>query len=107
MLSNADRAMMKAGLLAIRDDRPVTITIRRAKTTLSAQTVRIARVSNGTGGNDSEGLQAATAAVTVLGDVALDIRPQDRFTVAGQLYEVTNVHPNKDAGTMAEARLVQ
>lgn len=107
MLSNADRAMMKAALLAIRDDRPVTITIRRAKTTLAAQVVRIARAANIPGGADSEGLQAATAAVTVLGDVALDIRPADRFTVNGALYEVLNVHPNKDAGTMAEARIVQ
>lgn len=99
--------MMQAALTAIRDDRPVTIAIRRGTATLAAQVVRIAKTTKLPANTDSGGTEAVTTGVTVLGDVALDIRPNDRFTVGGLLYEVLNVHPNKDAATMAEARLVQ
>lgn len=108
MLSPADRAAIKAAMTAIRDDRPTSIVIRRGKsTTLPAQTVRIAKTTKLPANTDSEGMQAVTTGVTVLGDTTLNIQPADRFTVSGQLYEVLNVHPNKDAGIMAEARLVQ
>lgn len=107
MLTADDRTRMSADLQAIRDDRPVSIAIRRNGTTLAAQTVRIAR-----GGNmqasvtDSEGLQAAVGAVIVVGDATLDIQPSDKFTVGGALYEVIAIHPNRDHGTQAQARQV-
>lgn len=108
MLTNGDRARMTAGLRAIRDDRAVSIAIRRGNTTLAAQTVRIARGGNAQAGStDAAGVQAAIAPVVVVGDALLNIRPGDRFTVAGVLYEVTAVHPNRDHGVQAQARQVQ
>ena len=108
MLTDADRARMTAGLRAIRDDRAVSIVIRRGNTTLPAQTVRVARGGNIQAGTvDAAGVSAAIQPVVVAGDAALDIKPQDRFTVAGVLYEVTAIHPNRDHGTQAQARQVQ
>ena len=52
-------------------------------------------------------MQAVLAPVVVVGDAELNIRPQDRFSVAGVLYEVTAIHPNRDHGTQAQARQVQ
>jgi len=108
VLTDADRVYMTAGLRAIRDDRPVSIVIRRGSTTLAAQTVRIARGGNvQAGSSDTAGTQAAIAPVVVVGDAALDIKPNDRFTVGGILYQVSAIHPNRDHGTQAQARMVQ
>jgi hypothetical protein len=107
MLTASDRAMLKAALLAIRNDRPVTITIRRGTATLAAQVVRIAKTTKLPANTASTGTEAVTTGVTVLGDASLDIQPSDRFTVDGQLYQVVNVHPNRDYAVMAEVRLVQ
>lgn len=108
MLTDADRAQMTAGLKAIRDDRAVSIAIRRGNQTLAAQTVRIARGGNIQAGSaDAAAMQAAVGAVVVVGEPGLNIRPQDRFTVLGALYEVTAVHPNRDHGVQAQARQVQ
>jgi lipopolysaccharide export system protein LptA len=108
MLTDADRARMRADLEEVRDDRAVSVIIRRGKTTLAAQSVRVARAGTGRSTtSSSEGMQAALSMVTVLGDTTLDIAPADRFTVAGMLYEVVSVHPNRDAAVIAEARLVQ
>lgn len=108
MLTDADRERMRADLAEVRDDRLVQISIRRGKTTLDAQPVRIARAGAGRSATaDTEGMQAALSMVTVLGGIALDVRPGDRFTVAGELYEVVAVHPNRDVALMAEAKLVQ
>ena len=107
MLTSQDRARMTADLQAIRDDRPVSIAIRRNNSTLAVQIVRIARGGNVQAGvTDTEGLQAAVGAVVVVGDAALDIQPGDKFTVGGALYEVTALHPNRDHGTQAQARQV-
>ena len=107
MLTSQDRARMTADLQAIRDDRPVSIAIRRNNSTLAVQTVRIARGGNVQAGvTDTEGLQAAVGAVIVVGDATLNIQPGDRFTVAGTLYEVSAIHPNRDHGTQAQARQV-
>ena len=107
MLTTSDRTRMTADLQAIRDDRPVSIAIRRNGATLAAQTVRIARGGNIQAGvTDTDGLQAAVGAVIVVGDAALDIQPSDKFTVAGALYEVTAIHPNRDHSTQAQARQV-
>ena len=107
MLTSDDRARMTADLQAIRDDRPVTVAIRRNGATLATQTVRIARGGNVQAGvTDTEGLQAAVGAVIVVGDVALDIQPNDKFTLGGALYEVLAIHPNREHGTQAQARQV-
>jgi len=107
VLTSDDRARMTADLQAIRDDRPVSIAIRRNGATLAAQTVRIARGGNVQAGvTDAEGLQAAVGAVIVVGDVALDIQPNDKFTLGGALYEVLAIHPNREHSTQAQARQV-
>jgi len=107
VLTDADRARMTAGLRAIRDDRALSIVIRRGNGTLAAQTVRIARGGNiQAAASDADAIQAAVGAVLVVGDAALDIRPGDRFTVGGVLYEATALHPNRDHGTQAQARMV-
>lgn len=107
MLTAKDRARMTADLQAIRDDRPVSIAIRRNGATLATQTVRIARGGNVQAGvTDADGLQAAVGEIVVVGDAALDIQPNDKFTVAGALYEVIAIHPNRDHGTQAQARQV-
>lgn len=108
MLTDADRAHMTAGLRAIRDDRAVSIVIRRGNTTLPAQTVRVARGGNiQAGAVDVAGVSAAIQPVVVAGDAGLDIQPGDRFTVGGVLHEVTAIHPNRDHGVQAQARRVQ
>ena len=107
MLTSQDRTRMTADLQTIRDDRPESIAIRRNGATLAAQTVRIARGGNIQAGvTDADGLQAAVGAVIVVGDAALDIQPSDKFTVAGALYEVIAIHPNREHGTQAQARQV-
>jgi hypothetical protein len=107
VLTSNDRAQMSADLQTIRDDRPVSIAIRRNGATLAAQTVRIARGGNiQAGTTDADGLQAAVGAVIVVGDVDLNIQPGDKFTIAGALYEVIAIHPNRDHGTQAQARQV-
>lgn len=107
MLTSNDRAQMSADLQTIRDDRPVSIAIRRNGATLAAQTVRIARGGNIQAGvTDADGLQASVGAVIVVGDAALNIQPGDKFTVAAALYEVIALHPNRDHGTQAQARQV-
>ena len=107
MLTSQDRARMTADLRAIRDDRPVSIAIRRNNSTLAAQTVRIARGGNiQAGTTDANGLQAAVGAVIVVGDATLNIQPNDKFTVGSALYEVIAIHPNRDHGTQAQARQV-
>jgi pseudouridine-5'-phosphate glycosidase len=64
VLTSEDRAHMTADLQAIRDDRPVSIAIRRNGATLAAQTVRIARGGNVQAGvTDTEGLQGAGCGV--------------------------------------------
>lgn len=107
MLSAADWAAMTADLAAVRGDNPVSIVIRRGAATLAAQTVRVARLNSAgssAGGNMSEEYRGR---VVVMGATTLDIQVQDRFTVAGVLYRVTMVRPNKRAAVMAEAELVE
>lgn len=108
MLSADDRTRMRADLLAVRNDRPVSIAIRRNGATLAAQTVRVARSGTGrTNVTDSAGAQASIGLVTVLGDTTLNIQPGDKFTAASILYEIVAVHPNRDAAVMAEARIIE
>ena len=108
MLTDADRAAMRAGLAEVRGDREVSVTLRRGRTTLAAQSVRVARSGTGRAmAADVEGMEAALSMVTVLGSTSFDVQPADRFTLGGVLYEVVAVHPNRDAAVMAEARMVQ
>lgn len=105
LLESGDWARMGADLQDVRDDRAVSITIRREAAVLAAQTVRIARVSPGRI-SDAGAMEEAHMRVVVLGAAALDIQKGDRFNAEGLLYEVDSVRPNRAAATMAEARLV-
>lgn len=103
MLRAADVARMAADLDEVLRDNSVRITIRRGEATLAAQTVRVARTAGmpvlAAGGHSAE----HRARVVVLGNTALDIAVADRFTVAGILYQVTAVRPNRRAAVVAEA----
>lgn len=101
-----DWVRMAADLLTVRDDNAVTVSIRRGSSTLSAQTVRIARAGTIAQRSDSGGLEQSSGRVVVMGDVALDIALGDRFNVGDGLYEVDFVRPNRRAATVAEARLI-
>lgn len=105
-LTGADLAEMQADMLAIRSDREESIVIRRGATTLTAQTVRIARLSGNTR-RDTGAMEVSTQDVVVLGAVNLNIQKDDRFNdTAGNLYVVDFVRPNRTVATMAEARMI-
>lgn len=104
----SDWERMAADLAEVRAQNPTTITIRRSGTTLPAQTVRVARLGNAIGRvTDAGALEASMGMMLVSGPSTLDARPGDRFTLAGNLYEVVLVRPNRRAGTQVEAKLVQ
>lgn len=107
LMTSGDWAAMQADLTAVRDDNAVSITIRRGATTLAAQSVRLARAGRANRPLRSEGGTEATTAVTILGAPTLDIQVADRFTVAGLLYRVDYVNPNRRVRTEAEATAVQ
>jgi hypothetical protein len=108
MLASDDLAQMQSDLAQVRGDREETITIRRGSNTLSAQTVRIARLGGQGREADSPGAQQSVARVVVLGATTLDIQPGDRFNDDnGVLYEVVAVRPNRGAAVIAEARVVE
>jgi hypothetical protein len=106
MLSAAQKARVEAAMLAIRDDRPASIVITRAGSSLAAQTVRIARNSRGRTLQSSQGREQR-ADVVVLGDVNFDVQVKDDFTNEGTLYRIVFIRPNKDFAVVAEAEAIQ
>lgn len=106
MMSADDWQRMAVDLRRVRDDNAVSISIRRGSSTLTAQTVRIARAGTVANRSDSGGLEQSTQRVVVMGEAALDIAIGDRFNVNGDLYEVDFVRPNRRAMVVAEARLI-
>lgn len=106
MLSAAQKLRVKDAMLAIRDDRPVSIVITRAGSPLAAQTVRIARVARGRTQQSGQGREQR-ADVVVLGDVNFDVEVNDDFTSEGTLYKIIFIRPNKDFAVVAEAEAVQ
>lgn len=106
MLTSADWTQMAVDLAEVRTDNAVSVAIRRAGSTLTAQTVRVAKMptlARAAGGE----VEQAQQSVVVLGTTSLDIQPGDRFNAGGVLYEVVAVRPNRRAGTVAEATAVQ
>lgn len=107
MLTNADRAEMVADLFDIVSDNPSNIVIRRGGLTLPLQTVRIARGGGAASGKvDEPGTEAILTSVVIIGPVALDIQPGDKFTLGKLLYEVVSIHPNRTVMTQAEGKMV-
>jgi hypothetical protein len=106
MLTSGDLTQMQSDRLSIIEDNEVSIVIRRGNSTLSAQTVRIAKTGSGRE-LDTLGGQESRGSVIVVGDTSFDVQPDDRFTSDGILYRVTFVRPNELAGVVAEAEAVQ
>ena len=98
---------LRTDLLAIRDDNATSVILRRGETTLAAQTARVERAGTSARQRASEGGGRAAGAITILGDVGLDIQVKDRFTLNGVLYEVTFVRPNRRSATIAEAEAIE
>ena len=108
MLTTADLLKMKADLLEVVGDNAVSIIIRRNETALPAQTVRIERTGAGRA-NQRQAVNSEQTenSMTLAGAVDLDIALGDRFNALGFLCEVTAVHPNTQAGKLAEAIIIQ
>ena len=97
-----------ADLASVLADNAQSIVVRRGNSTLPAQSVRIARIANQGVVRNGEGTQESRGRVVILGGLALDIRPDDRFTDAhGVLYRVVLVRPNRRAAVIAEAEVAE
>lgn len=107
MGSASDWARISEAMAAIREMNAIDIVLRRGTTTLAAQRVRIERQGTQARAADSAGAEQVSTAVVILGAIDLDIQPQDRFTLNGQLYEVTLIRPNRLTATQAEARVIE
>lgn len=106
MLDDADRDRMRAELLAMRNDRAVSIVITRAGAQLAAQTVRIARIARGRAFLSGQGREQRADTIA-MGDVDFDVQVNDDFTHQGTLYKVMFIRPNKDFMVVAECQAVQ
>ncbi len=104
MLSDADRARIRADFVDIRKDSETMIALKRGGTTLAAQSFRVAMLSSFQRQNEAP-MSTSAAPMTLLGAVDADIAIGDRFSIDGQSYTVMNVRPNNFAGRMAEAEL--
>lgn len=108
LIGSGELAQMAADLVEVRDDNGESIVIRRGDSTLSAQTVRIARLGSQGRAQEGQATQQSEGRVVVLGSTTLDIQPGDRFNDAnGALYQVVLVRPNRTAAVVAEATLVE
>ena len=101
-------AQVRVDLMAVRDERAESITLRRGDSTVSAQTVRIERTSSfGMAVRSLNGEEYRATAI-VLGDIDLDIEVQDRFNDQnGIVFVVIFVNPNRDACCVAEVAAVE
>lgn len=106
MLNASDVARMQADLDLVISDHSQDIAFRRGTTTLDPQTVRIERIGSARQ-IQGDGSEETRTAVVIVGDVDLDVKKDDRFTLDGELYQVTSVSPNKQMGVQAEAELAQ
>lgn len=108
VLTASDITAMRADIARVIDDNSTSLVFRRGGTSLSAQTVRIESKS-GPGGTiliDGALVQRRGVCV-VIGDSSLDIQVEDRFTYQGELYRISQVDPNRQICTQAEAYLDQ
>jgi hypothetical protein len=102
VLDAQDWVEMAESRLEMLGDNPVSVQLRRGTQTLSEQTVRITRGGAGSRPVEGRATQESRGRVLVWGDTWLNIQPEDRFTVAGALYRVVLVRPNRRAGVVAE-----
>lgn len=103
-----DWTQAAADLAAVRGDNAQSITIRRGATTLTAQSVRIARMGGGGSVRQDGQARESHGKVVVLFGTSGNVQVGDRFNdSAGVLYEVVFVRPNRRAAVVAEAEAVQ
>ncbi len=107
MINDDDLVQMQADLLAVRNDREVSVALRRGSLMLPMQLMRIARMGGGSQAKESATAGEQRGRVVILGATTLDIQVDDRLTVESVLYRVMFVRPNRDAATMAEAEQVE
>lgn len=107
MLGNDDWLQMQSDLTAIKNDHPISITIRRGDTTLAPQTVRIARTGPGSTSLGGNVTQEGRGKALALGGIDFDVQPGDRFNAGNLLYQVVFVRPNRDAAVVAEIELIE
>lgn len=94
-------------LAAVRADNAQSIVIRRGVTTLTAQSVRLARIGGGSVQQNGQ-TQASKGRVVVMFGTSGNVQVGDRFNDStGVLYEVVIVRPNRRAAVVAEAEMVQ
>jgi hypothetical protein len=106
MLNDGDRAQMQKDFQSILEDREASIVIHRGETTLAAQSVRIAGLSSHSMAR-GEASREMRAGIIVCGAPDLDIAVDDRFNIAGNVYRVRFIRPNRDAGTQAEVEVIE
>lgn len=107
MLQDDDYAQMRNDLDDLIGEARQTLTLRRGDTTLPTQSGRIVRAGSRAQAVRNNGSGAARQVMLVYGPAELDIQRGDRFTLNGQLYEISYVRPSRLAGTVAEAEAVQ
>ena len=92
---------------AIRRDNEVSLAIRRAESTLSAQLMRIEIAGSRAMMAMSDAARSAKQAAYILGEPDMNIAVGDRLTHTGILLEVVFIQPNRLAATIAEAVVVE
>lgn len=106
MLNSDDFTQMRADLKMVRDDHPISITIRRGTSTLAPQTVRIAQ--RGKGRRHQSGQASESRSDTILmGETSLNIQVGDRFTVDGVVYEVVFIPVTRYGAVDADIEAVE
>lgn len=88
---------------AIRAENEVSLALRRATSTLGAQSMRIEYAGARGYRLQSDAARAAQQAVFILGEPDMNIQPEDRLTFDGHVIRVVFVQPNRLAATIAEA----
>ena len=102
-----DWTAARADMRAIRADNEVSIAIRRAETTLTAQLMRIEIAGSRGMRLQSDAARQSQQAVFILGEHDMNIAVEDRLTYNSILYKVVFVQPDRLACTIAEAIVVQ
>ena len=98
-----DWVSARADLRAIRAENEVSVALRRATSTLTAQLMRIEYAGTRGFRLQSDAARSANQAVFILGEYNMDIAIDDRLTYGSVLFKVVFIQPNRLAGTIAEA----
>lgn len=88
--------------------RTTALTLRRGATTLGAQQAKV-RLENARGepGTTGEAGEEARGRAVVWGARDMDVAVEDRFTLAGVLYRVTFVRPDRSVATFADCEVAE